>query len=302
MKPEILQRLASLLPETTLRAALWTARVGVVVVLASGAVAAAEPEKMAREGILKPDNLAKARTLYNEGRYEAAIEAASAARQEAADRQAALLILGRAGLERYRYTADQADLASAREALRSIDASALSSRDRTDLLIGVGEALYFDEAYRPAADLFESMLEGTDLKAGARDQVLDWWATSIDRYVRALPATERAAAYDHLITAMERELRRDSGSSAAAYWLAAAAFARGQVERAWSAAVSGWVRALVTPDRGAALRPDLDRLVREAIIPERIRRLPVSGTPEGEQAGAGMLAQWELVKDKWTNK
>jgi hypothetical protein len=302
MKPEILQRLASLIPGTALRVGLGTVRLGMVLVLSGGVAMAAEPEKMAKEGILKPDNLAKARTLYNEGRYEAAIEAASAARQEAADRQAALLILGRAGLERYRYTADQADLASAREALRSIDASALSPRDRTDLLIGVGEALYFDEAYRPAADLFESMLEGTELKAGARDQVLDWWATSIDRYVRALPALERAAAYDHLITAMERELRRDSGSSAAAYWLAAAAFARGQVERAWSAAVSGWVRALVTPDRGAALRPDLDRLVREAIIPERVRRLPVSGTPEGDQAAAGMLAQWELVKDKWTNK
>lgn len=285
-----------------LRVGLRTVLLGAVLLLTGGVAMAAEPEKTTKEGTLKPDNLAKARTLYNEGRYEAAIEAASAARQEAADRQAALLILGRAGLERYRYTADQADLAAARESLRSIDASALSPRDRTDLLIGVGEALYFDEAYRPAADLFESMLEGTELKAGARDQVLDWWATSIDRYVRALPAAERAAAYDHLITAMERELRRDSGSSAAAYWLAAAAFARGQVERAWSAAVSGWVRALVTPDRGAALRPDLDRLVREAIIPERIRRLPVAGTPEGEQAAAGMLAQWELVKDKWTNK
>lgn len=333
MKPEILQQLASSAHPFALRVANRTVGLGMVLVLAGGVVSTAEAnpetnkfsketvtreapapkadreagreagrEAVPKDSVVRPDNLTKARTLYNEGRYEAAIEAATAAREEVADRQAALLILGRAGLERYRYTADQADLATAREALRSIDASVLSARDRTDLLIGVGEALYFDEAYRPAADLFESMLEGNELQAGARDQVLDWWATSIDRYVRALPAGERAAAYDHLITAMERELKRDYGSSAAAYWLAAAAFARGQVERAWNAAVSGWVRALVTPDRGAALRPDLDRLVREAIIPERIRRLPIAGTPEGEHAAAGMLAQWELLKEKWTNK
>jgi tetratricopeptide (TPR) repeat protein len=298
MKPEILQQLARLGRPTGSSAVRRTVFRGVVILLLCAlgtAVRAAEPDK-----IVKPDNLAKARTLYNEGRYEAAMEAAIAARDEPSNRQAALLILGRAGLERYRYTADQADLTAARDALRGIDGSALSPRDRSDMLIGVGEALYFDEAYRPAADLFESMLEGTEIKAGARDQVLDWWATSIDRYVRALPGPERAAAYDHLMATMERELRRDSGSSAAAYWLAAGAFARGQVERAWSAAVSGWVRALITPDRGAALRPDLDRLVREAIIPERVRRLPVAGTPEGEQAAAGMLAEWEHIKEKWS--
>lgn len=323
MKPEILQQLAS----RTRRVARRAARVALVSLLATGAVALGNPasataqpdrereapkeagkeasSETAAKGVKVvrlPDNLAKARTLYNEGRYEAAMEAANLAKEEGSSRQPALLILGRAGLERFRYTADPTDLSAARDALRSIDAAALSPRDRTDLLIGYGEALYFDEAYRPAADLFESMLESGELKAAARDQVLDWWATSIDRYVRALPPPERAAAYDHLIEAMERELRRDSGSSAAAYWLSAAAFARGQVERAWSAAISGWVRALITPDRGAALRPDLDRLVREAIIPERVRRLPVAGTPEADQAAAGMLAEWELVKEKWTNK
>ena len=63
------------------------------------------------------DALAKARTLYNEGRYEAAIEAAAKA-QEPLQRDAAALVLGRAGLERFRYTADPADLTRAREALR----------------------------------------------------------------------------------------------------------------------------------------------------------------------------------------
>jgi tetratricopeptide (TPR) repeat protein len=296
MKLKITQRLASFPPRAPIGALL------VVGLLAAPPGALANGAKPT-ETIQIPDHLGKARTLYNEGRYEAAIEAAVKAQEAPQQRDAATLILGRAGLERYRYTADPGDLTRAREALRSVDSSVLSSRDRTDLLIGMGEALFFDEAYRPAADLFESMLNGSaELGPVARDQVLDWWATAIDRYVRNLPVPERAVAYDHLIEHMEGELRRDSGSSAAAYWLAAAAFARGQIERAWAAAISGWVRALLTPDRGAALRPDLDRLVRDAIIPERVRRLPVFGTPEAEGAQAGMIAEWELVKEKWTNK
>jgi tetratricopeptide (TPR) repeat protein len=302
MKLAILQRLASV--------ALMLA---VAVVCAAGADAAgATPpgasgtSARAPRDVPKPDRpdpMARARDLYNQGHYEAAIDAATQARENPFTKDAALLILGRAGLERFRYTADPTDLTHARESLRAVDASMLSTRDRTDLLVGVGEALYFDEAYRPAADVFESMLDGdTNLSAVARDQVLDWWATATDRYVRNLPGTERADAYDHLIEHMEDELRRDSGSAAAAYWLAAASFARGRVERAWNAAISGWVRGLMTADRGAALRPDLDRLVREAIIPERVRRLPVAGTKEGEQATAGMLAEWELVKEKWSAK
>ena len=137
------------------------------------------------------------------------------------------------------------------------------------------------------------------LGPASRDQVLDWWATSIDRHVRALPPADRAAAFDRLILRMEQELRRDPTSGAAAYWIAAAAFARGHVDRAWDAAVAGWVRGLLTADRGAALRPDLDRLVRDAIIPERLRRLPASAP---DTAQASMLAEWELVKERWTKR
>lgn len=291
MKLTISQRLAS----AGLTLLLTVACAGAALAAATNGRDPSKPER--------PDPMARARALYNQGHYEGAIESATQARENPDTRDAALLILGRAGLERFRYTADPNDLTHAREALRAVDASMLSTRDRTDLLVGVGEALYFDEQFRPAADVFESMLDGdTDLSAVARDQVLDWWATATDRYVRNLPTSERGDAYDHLIDHMEGELRRDSGSAAAAYWLAAAAFARGKVERAWNAAISGWVRGLMTPDRGAALRPDLDRLVREAIIPERVRRLPVAGTKEGEQATAGMLAEWELVKEKWSAK
>ena len=223
--------------------------------------------------------------------------AATDAQAQPAFRAAAGVILGRAGLERFRRTADPADLARARDALRSVDAVGLPSRDRLELVIGLGETLFFDEHYRSAADLFESTLDQASLAPAARDQVLDWWATAIDRHVRTLRAGARAAAYDRLIARMETRASRDGSSASAAYWVAAASLARGQIDRAWDAAIAGWVRALVTgADRGEALRPDLDRLVRDAIIPERSRRLPVAGTPEGEQAQAGMLAEWELIR------
>jgi tetratricopeptide (TPR) repeat protein len=261
---------------------------------------AAAPAPEAAAGV---DALARARTLYNDGQFDEAMTAASEAQAFANVRAAAGVVLGRAGLERFRKTADPADLSKARDTLRDVDPTNLTPRDRLDLVIGLGETLFFDEHYRSAADLFESALDQDSLGEVSRDQVLDWWATAVDRYVRTLAPEARAEAYDRLIARMEGELRRDGGSASAAYWVAAAAFARGQIDRAWDAAIAGWVRALVaSAPRREALRPDLDRLVRDAIIPERVRRLPVAGTPEGAQAQAGMLAEWELIKERWSRK
>ncbi len=77
------------------------------------------------DGVFPMDQLGKARTLYNEGRYEAAIEAAAKAQQEPLQRDAATLILGRAGLERFRYTADpgRPEAAPARRSARSTPAT-----------------------------------------------------------------------------------------------------------------------------------------------------------------------------------
>ena len=50
----------------------------------------------------------------------------------------------------------------------------------------------------------------------------------------------------------------------------------------WYAAAAGWVGALLARDRGAALRADLDRLVTQAIIPERASRLQPLATQREE--------------------
>jgi hypothetical protein len=264
-----------------------------LLVLAAPATAGAQP------AAAPPDPLASARQHYNEGRFEEAMTAARAV--EGLVGAPATLIIGRAGLERYRTTAEAAELAAARSALSHVDATRLSPRDRLDLVVGLGEALFFDEHYHAAADLFESILDDVAaLGPGPRDQLLDWWGTAIDRHVRNLPGEQRAEAFDRLVARMEAELRKDPNSAAAAYWVAAASFARGNVERAWEAAVAGWVRGILTVDKGMSLRPDLDRLVRDAIIPERVRRLQAAaGNGDSAPTEASLLAEWTQLKEQW---
>lgn len=242
----------------------------------------------------------EARRLYNLGRYEAAIEAATASVAEPAVRHEALVILGRAGLERFRQTADPADLSNARQALREVDASRLDVRDRLELLVGLGEALYLDDLFMPAADLLDSAVaDAPILGTPARDQLLDWWATALDRHAQSRPLPERGPVYDRILERMDAELAREPGTGAAAYWMAVAARAKGDIDRAWDLARAGWVRAQLTPDRGAALRPDLDRLVRDAIIPERARRIQAGGG-DVDQATTGMIAEWDAFVAKWS--
>jgi len=268
----------------------------ILVVAAPGAAPAAAQQAP----VTVADPLAPARSHYNDGRFEEAIQAAQAVQDTVG--APATLIIGRAGLERFRTTADPAQLTAARTALSHVDPLHLSPRDRLDLVVGLGEALFFDEHYHAAADLFESILDDVAaLGPGPRDQLLDWWATATDRHVRGLAPEKRAEAFDHLVARMEAELRKDPTSAAAAYWVTAASFARGNVDRAWDAAIAGWVRGILSVDRGMALRPDLDRLVRDAIIPERVRRLASAAAngSEAQATEASMLAEWALIKDQW---
>jgi tetratricopeptide (TPR) repeat protein len=284
----VCQRLAGA-PSPSLARGAATAALFVLCLAAGVGSAAAQSE-----------SLQEARRLYNAGRYEEAVSAARSAAGEAALRHEALLVSGRAGLERYRQTADRGDLEQAREALRSIDASRLDYRERVDLVVGLAEALYLDDQFAVAAEVFDSAIErSSELGPGARDQVLDWWATALDRDAHGRPEAQRAETYDRIINRMKAELRRNPGTAAASYWLVAAARAKGDLEGAWDAAMAGWVRAQLTRDRGAALRPDLDRLVLQGIIPERVRRLSPAGA-DLEQSIAGMAAEWELFKEKWT--
>ncbi len=242
-----------------------------------------------------------ARELYNQGHYHEAIAAAGRLRTEATSDAAGLLV-ARSYLELFRKTTDRANLAAARQALAEIHPARLSDDDRTDYLIGLGEALYLDDQFGPAAAIFESAL-GKSREQGPRtfDRVFDWWATCLDRQAQSGAAADRDAVYRAVHDRAAVELERMPGSASAAYWLAASCRYLGDLTGAWDAAVAAWVRAPLTDDGGRALRADVDQLVLQAILPERVR-LMASGDADRERVAAALRAAWDGVKKDWPNR
>jgi tetratricopeptide (TPR) repeat protein len=260
----------------------------VLVVSASASAYAAEPVALAR-----------ARALYNEGNYDAAVEAATEALKTPAVADTASLVLGRALMERYRHGAQAADLAAAREALTRVRQQTLAPRDRLDLLVGLGQLLFLGEAFGAAAELFDTALaqHGTQ-PSHTRSQLLDWWASALSREAQSRAADKRVPVYARIVERMENELRSDAGNAPASYWLAVGARGVGDLERAWDAAIAGWVRASLNPDTAASLRADLDRLVTQALVTERARQRQIPGRDVPETSAA-LLGEWDLIKTQW---
>jgi hypothetical protein len=241
--------------------------------------------------------LAKARALYNAGDFDGAISAAAVSRRVTGSADASALVIARSHLERYRQRADPADLGAARAALGSVRSSALTPRDQVDLLVGLGQSLYLGEVFGAAAELFDTALSRASLLPD-RDRLLllDWWATALDREAQTRAPERRARVFDRIAERMEAELRQDPANTVANYWLAVAARGIGDVERAWDAAIAGWVRSTLKPETAGTLRTDLDRLVMQALIPERARARPAREQPESL---AALRAEWDLVKQQW---
>ena len=251
-------------------------------------------------GAAQQSALVRARQLYNQQQYDAAIDAAVEARKSAASVDVASLVFARAHLERFRLTANAVDLVAARDALRQVNSTRLTSSERIELLIGLGEMLYLDDRCGAAAEQFDLAVAQIDRADPNAGRALEWWASALDRQAQLDPATDQQALYALILRRMEDELRRDAGSAVASYWVAAAARGVGDLQRAWDAAIAGWVRARLAGDRSVALRADLDRLVRQAVIPERARQTASPGDPQ--QAAATMRAEWDRIKEQWTDR
>jgi tetratricopeptide (TPR) repeat protein len=244
------------------------------------------------------DALADARRFYNQGQLDAAERAAREAARVPATADSARLVLGRIQLERYRHEPIPADLSGAISAFANLDARRLEPRERIELAIGLAEALYLEDRFGAAAALFDSVLDASHmLGETAHERVLDWWATAIDRQAQLRPVPERAALYGRIATRMTDEISQDAGSTAAGYWLAAAARGLGDPDRALSEATAAWARASLAKDGGVVLRADLDRLVVQGILPDRVARLAL---PDHTQALAGMMGEWEAFKSSWS--
>jgi tetratricopeptide (TPR) repeat protein len=257
----------------------------VIVVLSGTLVAAADP-------------LAEARRLYNLGQYEHAAKLAREAIKVSSSAESARLVLGRIYLERYRQSNEPDDRAQAVQALRTVNPQGLDRHERAEWTIGQGEAMYLDDRFGPAVELFERALDSKEsLGPGQRERLLDWWATALDRLALSTGRDAREPVYARIVTRMEQEFAADPGSAPAAYWLAAAARGAGNLDRAWNAAMAGWVNAPLGKDHGAALRADLDRLMVQGIIPDRALRLQPR---DPKQATAVMLSEWDALKATWT--
>ena len=244
-----------------------------------------------------PQNpLVRARQLYNQQQYDAAITAAREARARPDLAEAAAVVLGRAHLERYRTASDTADLAAARESLVAVDTARLIARDRLELLIGLGELLYFEGHFGAAAELFGAALGSAPSAGGtSRESVLDWWAMALDHEAQDSGDAERRQLYTRMLSLVEPASAGDRPSAAGLYWVAAAAAGMDDFGRAWHAAIAAWVRAPLAHEPRAALRTDLERLVQQVIIPGRAVMLPPAA--DRKQTIADMQAEWTAIKE-----
>lgn len=239
------------------------------------------------------DPLARARTLYNQRKFDEALAAAEQARAIPGRAESADLIAARAYLERFRASAAPDDLTKARERLRRIDPRRFVAQEQVEFMVGLGETMFFEESFGAAAEVFDWVLaQNGRLTTDERERVIDWWASALDREAQPRTEFERQAVYQRVRSRMQEELGATLSSAVAVYWLSVAARGQGDLQGAWEAAEAGWVRAPMASDRGAELRADLDRFVLTALVPERARAL---GQPPET-----LRLEWQRFKERWS--
>lgn len=242
-------------------------------------------------------DLARARTAYNERRFDEAIIAAGAARRVPETADTGGIVLARALLERYRERADPSDLSAARETLGTVRTASLELRDQLELLLALGEALFLEDDFGAAAEMLETGLQRAAVAApDIAEAMLEWWGSAVERKASGLTPDLRKAHFTRLAQRMSEQLARMPSSLAASYWSVVGLRGSGELDRAWDAAVAAWVRARLAGERAADLRADLDRLVVQGVIPDRVGRLAQESRPAAESQ---MKAEWELVKERW---
>jgi HAMP domain-containing protein len=249
------------------------------------------------------NDLERARSLYNAGQYDESIAAAMVAKNRAATAPSATLIAARGRLERFRKTGDPSDLTMARAELVSLNPWSLAPQEAIEWQIGVGSALFFEDQFGPAADMFASALPSARarLSTPELEKLLEWWAAAMSRVAEKLTGNQRKDAYATMHAAVRLELERNPLSRPATYWAVVAARGAGDIESAWNTAVAGWIRAGGQPD-GQQLRGDLERFVTQTLIPERAQAR--TGQRLDTKATIAEIAElneeWQALTTRWT--
>ena len=133
-------------------------------------------------------DLERARMLYNSGRFDEAIAAATTAASKPAAIPSATLIVARSRLERFRALGDPKELAVARAELVSLNPRTLAPQEAIEWQIGVGTALFLENQMGPAAEMFTSVLPVARgrLSASEFEKVLEWWGDALARLAEGL--------------------------------------------------------------------------------------------------------------------
>jgi hypothetical protein len=273
-----------------------TARCARVVVACALLVAAAP---LAAAG---QSDLERARSMYNEGRFDESIAAANAARNKPGAVPSAMLITARARLERFRQKGDPGDLGAARAALVSLNPRGLAAQEVIEWQIGLGTTLFLENQPGPAAEMFATILPSARerLSPEELDKLIEWWASTMARVAESQTGPGRKDAYTAMLSDVREELERNPLSRPASYWLVVAARGAGNLDDSWNAAVAAWIRA-GSQAEGKQLRGDLDRFVTQTLIPERAQartaqRLDAKPT---QTEIATLTEQWRALADHW---
>ena len=110
------------------------------------------------------DPLARARQLYNQRNFAAAVQLAEQARDLPGRADAADLVAARSYLKRYRDSGASDDLTNARDRLRRLDPQKFGPLERAEYVVGLGEALF--QRVRRRCMVFDAVLQSRDALAG----------------------------------------------------------------------------------------------------------------------------------------
>jgi len=247
-------------------------------------------------------DLERARSMYNDGRFDESIAAAAAAKNKPAAVPSATLIAARARLERFRQKGDPEDLGAARADLVSLNPRVLAPEEIIEWQIGIGTTLFLENQPGPAAEMFATILPTARerLSAAELDKLIEWWASTVARVAESQTGPARKDAYTAMLSDVRDELERNPLSRPASYWLVVAARGAGNLDDSWNAAITAWIRAGSQPE-GERLRGDLDRFVTQTLIPERAQartaqRLDAKPT---QTEIATLTEQWRALAEHW---
>jgi hypothetical protein len=247
-------------------------------------------------------DLKRARTLYNSGQFDEAIEAASAVRTRQDLAPSATLIIARSRLERFRRAADPDDLATARQELISLSPGILSPQEAIEWQIGLGTALFLEDQVGPAAEMFRAVIPSARARLSQPEfeKLLEWWGTTMSRLAESLAGEARRHTYEAFRSDVRLELERNPLSASGMYWMIVSSRGAGDFDGAWNAAVAGWIRAGAQPN-GRQLRSEIEAFVVKTLIPERAQartgqRLDSKATVTEI---AALHEQWRALTTRW---